>query len=135
MDLWSMAVDAIANSIAEVINQYAIPRLLKLNNMDLERPPYLTYGEVSHIDLTEIADYVSKLANSGMIISDPNLEDYLRDLAGLPPADHNNAAAMGVAPQDEAFLTADEQALIDGMESPETPQEEEMTGSPTEAVE
>jgi hypothetical protein len=29
MDLWSMAVDAIANSIAEVINQYAIPRLLK----------------------------------------------------------------------------------------------------------
>ena len=135
MDLWSMAVDAIANSIAEVINQYAIPRLMKLNNMDLERPPYLTYGEVSHIDLTEIADYVSKLANSGMIISDPNLEDYLRDLAGLPPADHNNAAAMGVAPQDEAFLTADEQALIDGMESPETPQEEEMTGSPTEAVE
>lgn len=135
MDLWSMAVDAIANSIAEVINQFAIPRLMKLNNMDLDRPPYLTYGEVAHIDLTEIADYVSKLANSGMIISDPNLEDYLRDLAGLPPADHNNAAAMGVAPQDGALLTADEQALIDGMESPETPQEEEMTGSPTEAVE
>jgi hypothetical protein len=36
MDLWSMAVDAIANSIAEVINQYAIPRLMKLNNMDLD---------------------------------------------------------------------------------------------------
>ena len=114
MDLWSMAVDAIANSIAEVINQYAIPRLLKLNGMDTARAPYLTYGEVSHIDLTEIADYVSKLANSGLLMSDPNLEDYLRELGGLPPADHNNAEAMGVAPKGEDnFLTADEQALID----------------------
>lgn len=133
MDLWSMAVDAIANSIAEVINQFAIPRLMKLNNMDLQRPPYLTYGEVAHIDLKEIADYVSKLANSGMIISDPNLEDYLRELGGLPPADHN-AADMGVAPTDNDFnLTADEQALIDGLEQPDA--QEEMAGSPTEDVE
>jgi hypothetical protein len=131
MDLWSMAVDAIANSIAEVINQYAIPRLMKLNNMDMERPPYLTYGEVSHIDLGEIADYVSKLANSGMIISDPNLEDYLRELGGLPPADHN-ADSLGTAPVDDEFgLTADEQALIDDLETPD----EEMTGAPTEDVE
>lgn len=131
MDLWSMAVDAIATSIAEVVNQYAIPRLMKLNNMDTERPPYLTYGEVSHIDLGEIADYVSKLANSGMIISDPNLEDYLRDLGGLPAADHN-ATDMGVAPMDDEFLlTEDEQSLIDDLETPD----EEMTGAPTEDVE
>ena len=130
MDLWSMAVDAIANSIAEVINQYAIPRLLKLNGMDTARAPYLTYGEVSHIDLTEIADYVSKLANSGLLMSDPNLEDYLRELGGLPPADHNNAEAMGVAPKrDDNFLTADEQALIDDVA------DGGKTASPTEDVE
>lgn len=130
MDLWSMAVDAIANSIAEVINQYAIPRLLKLNGMDTSRAPYLTYGEVSHIDLTEIADYVSKLANSGLLMSDPNLEDYLRELGGLPPADHNNAEAMGVAPKgDDNFLTADEQALIDDVA------DGGQTASPTEDVE
>lgn len=130
MDLWSMAVDAIANSIAEVINQYAIPRLLKLNGMDTARAPYLTYGEVSHIDLTEIADYVSKLANSGLLMSDPNLEDYLRELGGLPPADHNNAEAMGVAPKgDDNFLTADEQALIDDVA------DGGQTASPTEDVE
>ena len=130
MDLWSMAVDAIANSIAEVINQFAIPRLLKLNGMDTARAPYLTYGEVSHIDLTEIADYVSKLANSGLLMSDPNLEDYLRELGGLPPADHNNAEAMGVAPKgDDNFLTADEQALIDDVA------DGGKTASPTEDVE
>ena len=130
MDLWSMAVDAIANSIAEVINQFAIPRLLKLNGMDTSRAPFLTYGEVSHIDLTEIGDYVSKLANSGLIMSDPNLEDYLRELGGLPPADHNNAEAMGVAPKGkDEFLTDDEYALINDVA------DGGQTASPTEDVE
>lgn len=89
MDLWSMAVDSIAKNIAEVMNQYAIPRLLKLNGMDTSRLPILTYGEVSHIDLTEISDYISKLAQAGVLMPDPKLEDYLRDLAGLPPAEHD----------------------------------------------
>lgn len=114
MDLWTMAVDAIATSIAEVVNQHAIPRLMKLNNMDVSRLPVLVYGDVARVDVAEIADYVSKLANSGMIISDPNLEDYLREVGGLPPADHNDAMGMGVAPN----LTQDEQALIDNIGKP-----------------
>jgi hypothetical protein len=95
MDLWSMAVDSIAKNIAEVFNQYAIPRLLKLNGMDGTRAPYLTYGEVSHVDLTEISDFVTKLATAGVLMPDPKLEDYLRDLAGLPPAEHDGQAAYG----------------------------------------
>ena len=39
MDLWTMSVEAIAKSIAEVMNQYAIPRLLKLNGMDTTLSP------------------------------------------------------------------------------------------------
>jgi phage gp29-like protein len=89
MDLWSMAVDSIAKNIAEVVNQYAIPRLLKLNGMDVSRAPFLTYGEVSHVDLTEISDFIMKLAQAGILAPDPKLEDYLRDLAGLPPAEHD----------------------------------------------
>ena len=92
MDLWSMAVDSIAKNIAEVMNQYAIPRLMKLNGMDTTRQPVLTYGEVSHVDLTEVADYISKLATAGVLMPDPKLEDYLRDLAGLPPAEHDGQA-------------------------------------------
>jgi len=89
MDLWSMSVDAIAKNIAEVMNQYAIPRLLKLNGMDTSRAPYLNYGEVSHVDLAEISDFVTKLAQAGVLMPDPKLEDYLRELAGLPPAEHD----------------------------------------------
>lgn len=98
MDLWSMAVDAIAKSIAEVVNQHAIPRLLRLNGMDASRCPTLTYGEVAHIDLGEISDFVSKLTAAGVIASDPNLEDYMRNLAGLPPAEHNAETTGAVNP-------------------------------------
>jgi hypothetical protein len=98
MDLWSMAVDAIAKSIAEVVNTHAIPRLLRLNGMDSARSPRLTYGEVAHVDLGEISDFVSKLSQAGIIATDPNLEDYMRNLAGLPPAEHNAESTGAVDP-------------------------------------
>jgi len=120
MDLWSMAVDSIAKNIAEVMNQYAIPRLLKLNGMDVSRPPYLTYGEVSHVDLTEISDFVMKLAQSGILAPDPKLEDYLRDLAGLPPAEHDGQNfGMPPMPNEMPIPTTD-------LEPGENPQELEI---------
>ena len=84
IDLWTMAVDAICKSIAEVINQHAIPRLLTLNGMNYENAPELKYSEVAHIDLTEISDYVSKLTAAGAITPDAEMEEFLRGLAGLP---------------------------------------------------
>jgi len=87
IDLWTMAVDAICKSIAEVINQHAIPRLLTLNGMKLEKTPELMYSEVSHVELSEIAEYVSKLTQAGALSPDAATEKYLRDLAGLPSID------------------------------------------------
>lgn len=100
MDLWSMAVDAIARNIAETVNTHAIPRLLRLNGMDPSRAPELNYSEVGHVDLAEISDYVSKLANAGIFVSDPNLEDHLRELAGLPPAEHNDQTTGAAGPME-----------------------------------
>lgn len=87
MDLWTMSVEAIAKSIAEVMNQYAIPRLLKLNGMNTELSPSLGYGEVSSVDLTELSDYVKKLVEAGALMPDEKLEAYLREQASLPPAE------------------------------------------------
>lgn len=88
MDLWTMSIDAIAKSIAEVINQYAIPRLIKLNSMNAELMPYLSYGQVSSVDLGELADYVQKLTAAGVLMPDEKLEAYLREQASLPPAEN-----------------------------------------------
>jgi hypothetical protein len=120
MDLWSMAVDSIAKNIAEVFNQYAIPRLMKLNGMDASRAPFLTYGEVSHVDLTEISDFVTKLATAGVLMPDPKLEDYLRDLAGLPPAEHDGQEAYGAPP----MPGAEGAAAAPGFDAPPSLEEE-----------
>ena len=87
VDLWTLAVDSIAKSIAEVINQFAIPRLLRLNAMRTDKMPYLTYGQVSSVELGEVADYVAKLTTAGVILPDRDLETHLRSLADLPEAD------------------------------------------------
>lgn len=84
VDLWTLAVDSIAKTVAETVNQYAIPRLLKLNAMRTDKMPYLTYGQVSSVELTEVADYVSKLVGVGAIMPDRTLEEHLRTLGDLP---------------------------------------------------
>jgi phage gp29-like protein len=111
IDLWTMAVEAICKSIAEVINYHAIPRLLKLNGMKLGSTPELTYSDVSHIDLGEISDYVAKLVTAGVIKPDDDMEEYLRGLAGLP---------MGEQKDNDLFSPETEEPEADrGDEEPE----------------
>jgi len=126
MDLWSMAVDSIAKNISEVFNQYAIPRLLKLNGMDLSRVPFLTYGEVSHVDLSEISNFVSQLAQSGVLMPDPKLEDYLREMAGLPPAEHDSEGfGMPGMPKPEDLVDTPKELEDDDDEELELPEGQE----------
>jgi hypothetical protein len=101
MDLWSVAVDAVARSIAEVVNQHAIPRLLRLNGMDDELAPELAYGEVAVTDIAEVAKFVVDLIGAGVIQPDGVLDEYMRDLGGLPAPDPDSVQAMpgGQMPQ------------------------------------
>jgi phage gp29-like protein len=87
VDLWTLAVDSIAKTIAEVVNQYAIPRLLQLNAMRTDKMPELTYGQVNSVELSEVADYVQKLVSVGAIMPDPGLETHLRSLGDLPESE------------------------------------------------
>ena len=130
MDLWSMAVDSIAKNIAEVMNQHAIPRLLKLNGMDVSRAPYLTYGEVSHVDLNEVSTFVAGLVQTGAIVPDPKLEQYLRDLAGLPPAEHDGQN-FGMPPMPEGEMPpGPEEQIPQQPQAPETSGEENLPTAP-----
>lgn len=85
IDLWTMAVESIAKSVAEVVNKHAIPRLLNLNGMNPEKMPILTYGDVASVQLAELGDFIQKLTAAGALTPDEKLEEYLRDVAGLPP--------------------------------------------------
>lgn len=85
--LWMMAVDAMAKAIAGVVNNYAVPRLLKLNGMSTENPPKLVYGAVEKEDLAALGTFLKAMADAGVIVPDRPLEEHIRTLVDLPPID------------------------------------------------
>jgi len=93
IDLFTTAIEAWAKMIADVFNDHAIPRLLKANGMDVARCPKLVVGDVSAVDIAQIADYVSKMTSAGVIVTDEDLEDHMRKIASLPPIDHDERKA------------------------------------------
>lgn len=84
--LFKTALEAYLLAIANVINMYAIPRLMRLNGMAMELTPTLTFGRVGEIDLEDVIAWVDKIAGAGGQIF-PHLatENYLRSLVGLEP--------------------------------------------------
>lgn len=82
--LFSVALGAWLDSICEVVNRFAIPRLGKLNAMPLTAMPKLTHGDIEDISLTELADYVAKLSTAGISFNTPEVKTRLYEKANLP---------------------------------------------------
>lgn len=86
--LLSAALETLLSSIADAINRQEIPRLMELNGfMDLEEFPLLKPDEVETPDIAQLADLIDKMANAGMDVKDPQLEEFLRKIASLPATD------------------------------------------------
>ena len=62
IDLFTSAIQQIAESIADIFNSHAIPRLFKLNGMKTDRLPKVKCGEITHVDLAVLGDFISKMA-------------------------------------------------------------------------
>jgi hypothetical protein len=85
VDLFTTAIAQIAQSICDVFNQHAIPRLMKMNGMDVARRPKLSFGDIHQINIAELADFIQKASGSGALVVDEGLDEYLRTISGLPP--------------------------------------------------
>lgn len=84
-DLFAVAIGAWLDTIADVFNRYAVPRLFALNpGLAGERLPKLVHGDVESPNLEELGNFIDKLVGKGVIVPDPNLEDYMRQAARLP---------------------------------------------------
>ena len=85
VDLFIRSLDAFLSEIAEVLNQHAIPRLMRLNGVDEALAPTLTWSTPKSVDLGSIGSFITSLAQAGApLFPDENLEGYLRGIAGLP---------------------------------------------------
>ena len=84
IELFMDTIEAWLAGIADVFNQYAIPRLLRLNGVNEELHPTLQFSAPRDPDIGILGDYVSKLTSSGALLPDDDLSNYLREVAGLP---------------------------------------------------
>lgn len=85
VDLFSAALGAWLDAIAEVVNMHAIPRLMRLNGCPPELYPRLEHADVQRIDLEVLGTFIEKLAKAGApLFPDQGLENHLRLLANLP---------------------------------------------------
>lgn len=82
--IFAQAIGAFMDGTASVINRIAIPRLMSLNNMDMEDAPKLVPGEIGVRDLDELSGFVQRLAMSGLTFFDNKTANYLRKTARLP---------------------------------------------------
>ncbi len=84
-DIFAMAIGAWLDSIADVFNRYAIPRLFEINGIFSLDYPRLVPGDIETSDLSEVADFIEALGSAGAsLFPDEELENFLRRLGGLP---------------------------------------------------
>jgi hypothetical protein len=120
IELWMMAVEALAKSIAAIVNQHAIPRLLKLNGLSSEHPPELVFGRVESVDLIALGTFLLNATQAGLLIPDEGLEEHIRELADLPPINKEEREDMygedgyiyGEKPVDPALEAVQDQAAL-----------------------
>lgn len=106
VDTFGQAMQAWLGSVAEVLNRYAIPRLLKLNGMSVVDPPRFVPGEVGELDLAVVGEFLGALSLAGAPIdwSQPLMEQLFK-LAGLPEPEEadSETVARGGKPGDEPY--------------------------------
>ena len=79
------ALQSIANSIADVFNRHAIPRLFAANGWKPNTLPHIEPANVDAPDLAQLAQFLSATAGLGFTWGpDADMERFLRDAAGLP---------------------------------------------------
>jgi hypothetical protein len=83
--IFRAALNTLAQSMADVFNRFAIPRLFALNSWKLDRLPKITPSNVDPPNLTELSGFMTAMAGLGMtFFPDPDLEKFLRETAHLP---------------------------------------------------
>jgi hypothetical protein len=125
-DLFGMAIDGILDLICEVLNRYAIPRLLALNGMDTSEPPEIRHGSAGRVDLQKTGEFLQALSLAGAPI--PWTETLMKELftlGGLP---------ANFEEQDDIMLdpaeTPDVEARLAALEAAHAAQAEPPPGAP-----
>lgn len=100
--IFRTALNAWADSVAEVFNRHEIPRLFDLNGWRLAKYPSIVPGEVDPPDISELGQFIQHVSGAGMqLFPDPELENFIRDAAKLPQKSEEAEMQQMMAQQEE----------------------------------
>jgi hypothetical protein len=85
-NLFSISISAILDSICQVFNSYAVPRLAQLNpDINPESLPKLVHGDVASAEINDVGTFLNNVARGGVPIPDDvTFRNALWDLVHLP---------------------------------------------------
>lgn len=84
---FQMSIEALTTIVEGVMNDQLVKPLIAYNFAEATEVPRLKMSQVDSTSLTQLADFILKLAQVGALLPDQALEDFLRQRADLPPAD------------------------------------------------
>jgi hypothetical protein len=120
--LFQTALLSLLDSISDVVNTFAIPRLFKLNTFEnLTDYPKLTHDDIEKANLDDLSKFILSCSQAGAITpaGDTELENYLREVADLPKRpDFTNSPQDPIADSGEI----DDSEILDPSKSKPTPQ-------------
>lgn len=86
-DLFFLAVEGYLGSIADVLNRYVVPVLMRYNAFPgISGWPEIVASVNRRIDLAALATMINGLVNAQVLTPDDELERHVRELAELPEA-------------------------------------------------
>ena len=89
--IFRTALNAIAESIAQVLNRRAVPRLIRLNGFTVENMPEFVPQDVDAPDIAQLSAFMSQMAGMGVQwFPDADLEKFVRQVARLPERDEQS---------------------------------------------
>lgn len=105
VDMFFQAIEGWLNSIASVLNRFLLPRIWRLNGLDMRLIPEWVPDLAQRIDLDSLGAYILALAQSGMtMFPDEELENFLRDAAGMPDIGDDSQKNLMAAGDDPTIV-------------------------------
>lgn len=92
--IFALAIGTYLDSICEVFNNQAIPRLIDINGdhfKGITDYPRMVHGDIEEPDLQQFATFVKDMVGSGIIVPDDTLEEEVRRVGHLPEKVETNA--------------------------------------------
>lgn len=92
--IFALAIGTYLDSICEVFNNQAIPRLIEINGdhfKGITDYPQMVHGDIDEPDLQQFATFVKDMVGSGIIVPDETLEEEVRRVGHLPEKVETNA--------------------------------------------